>query len=226
MRLTRAHRSAGQSLVEFTLVFPLFLMVLFGIIVLGLWVFYNQQTANAAQEGARYAAVHSSSAQCPTVSRLDPIASNQQTSYFRCDPPESGWPRMAARARSFVWAMNPASVSISACWSGFVTPAGLADGLPSSPNVFTDCTIGGVNPQKNPSALACPPPSTTPGTTPQSANGDDKSSALAYVNSTHYPTTVSVYACFKWTPPLAGFLLIPGSITIRQVATEALQRQQ
>ena len=41
--------SRGQALVEFALILPLFLMVLTGIIVLGVVVFYNQQLSNAAQ---------------------------------------------------------------------------------------------------------------------------------------------------------------------------------
>lgn len=219
-------RAGGQALVEFALVFPLFMLVLFSVVGFGLYQFYSTQTANAAREAARYAAVHSNSAQCPTVSRLNPIASNQQDSYFRCDPPERGWPRMTARARSFVWGMDPATVSLAACWSGYVSPSGQADALPVDPATFTDCTIGGVNPKSNPGALACPAPTTVPGSSTSTADGDDKASSLAFVNGAHYPTTVTVYACFDWSPPFAGFIFIPETMTIRAVATEAMQRQQ
>jgi hypothetical protein len=37
---------------------------------------------------------------------------------------------------------------------------------------------------------------------------------------------VTVYACFQWTPPLSGFLMIPTTITMRGVITEIIQRQQ
>ncbi len=37
---------------------------------------------------------------------------------------------------------------------------------------------------------------------------------------------VTVYACYDWRPPLAGFLLIPKTLTLRAVITEALQYQQ
>jgi len=194
--------------------------------VLGLFVFYNQQTANASREAARYAAVHSASSQCPTVSRLDPINTNQPGGYFRCDPPSTGWPRMTAAARSTIWGMPRSSVSVSACWSGFVSPSDQADALPASPNTFTNCTIGGANPNTNLAGVACPAPATVPGATSSSADGDDKASSLAFANGVHYPTTVTVYACFNWSPPLAGFLLIPTTITIRQMANEVLQRQQ
>jgi len=77
VRLTKslrrdAARGRGQALVEFALVFPIFMMLLMGIVMFGLYVFYNQQLTNAVREAARYASIHSSTAQCPTVSRLDP----------------------------------------------------------------------------------------------------------------------------------------------------------
>src|SRR5688500_10660721 len=90
---------SGQTLVEMALVMPLFVMVLVGIIVLGTGVFYQQQLANAVREGARFAAVHSASASCPTVSTLDPILSAQPGGYvdFR-DPHETRWPKMTTHA--------------------------------------------------------------------------------------------------------------------------------
>jgi len=222
----------GQALVEFALVFPLFLLVLVSIITFGLYVFYNQQLANAAREAARYAAVHSSTAQCPTVSRINPIGPNQAQSYFRCDPPETGWPRMTAAARAQIWGMAPNQVSLAACWSGYID-----SGLPPNADVqptatgatFTDCTIQRVDPQTSPGSLACPAPpmvGSAMGMDSGKADGDDTASDLAYANSIHYPTTVTVYTCFNWTPPMAGFVLIPNQITLRAVITEVLQRQQ
>jgi hypothetical protein len=37
---------------------------------------------------------------------------------------------------------------------------------------------------------------------------------------------VAAYACFEWNPPLAGFLLIPETVTLRAVVSEPIQRQQ
>jgi hypothetical protein len=66
--------------------------------------------------------------------------------------------------------------------------------------------------------------------TPPKADGDDTASAVAAAvgngANVPYATTVTVYSCFKWTPPLAGFVLIPSQITLRAVVTEVLQRQQ
>lgn len=228
--ITRRFHGHGQALVEFALVFPLFLILLFSIITFGLYVFYNQQLANAAREAARYAAVHSSTAQCPTVGRLDPPDTLKPRKYLRCDAPELGWTRLTGAARSNIWGMAPSQVSLTACWSGYVDPANNYDALPTAPNTFTNCTIQGVDPRTSPSSLACPAPLTAPSTaTPQAkADGDDKASdiAVAVGNNVTYPTTVTVYTCFQWRPPMAGFVIIPSQITLRAVVTEALQRQQ
>ncbi len=53
--------SRGQSLVEFALVIPLFLVMLFGIIDIGRVIWANDALANAAREGARFASVTGSS---------------------------------------------------------------------------------------------------------------------------------------------------------------------
>ena len=232
-------RGRAQALVEFALVFPLFLLLFISLIVFGLYIFYNQQLANAAREAARYAAVHSSTSQCPTVSQLEPRSDMLPATgtYWRCDPPELGWPEMTAKARAYIWGMAPNQVSLSACWSGYVDPATLQrDQAASTPGVaFTDCTIGGVDPQTAPSALICPAPVTTAASDPNretaTADGDDTASNVAVVagstgSDTHYPTTVTVYTCFNWQPPMAGFVLIPSQITLRAVITEVLQRQQ
>jgi hypothetical protein len=242
MRLTHLARhqgaSRGQALAEFALVFPLFVLLLMSIITFGLYVFYNQQLQNAAREAARYAAVHSSTAVCPTVSRINPIGpllpgGGTGGSYSRCDAPEGGWPYMTGAARSKIWGIAPNFVSLSACWSGYVDPATTppnADVMPTAPGaIFTDCTISAVNPRTSPDALACPAPATIPstgGVDSGHADGDDKASDLAYGNTEHYPTTVTVYACFNWRPPMAGFVFIPNQIPLRAVITEALQRQQ
>jgi len=249
MSLTTVARRTrtGQALVEFALVFPLFLLLLFSIIVFGLYVFYNQQLSNATREAARYAAVHSVTSQCPTVSRLDPILTLRPSngSYYRCDAPENGWPNMTGAARSKVWGMAPTQVSITACWSGYVDGSNNYDALSTGGNTFTDCTMrtaGGppIDPQQEPSLLPCPATTVGSATTPASADGDDKASSLAVAAGstgadTHYPTTVTVYGCFNWSPPMAGVgfrvpwgtwsIGMPQTITIRAVTTEALQRQ-
>ncbi len=213
--MTRPGRTRGQALAELALVFPIFALVLFGIISLGLWVFYQQQLSNAAREAARYAAIHSSSAQCPTVSDIDPQA--PPTSYFRCDRPEDGWPNMVAAGRAAVWGMSPATVSIVACWSGYVDANG-NDAPPGVPGAtYAPCTIGGRVAETSVAALPCPL---------SAVDTTDTASNVSYAHGNSYQTRVTAYACFNWQPPMAGFLLIPTNVTIRAGLTEIVQRQQ
>jgi hypothetical protein len=63
----RCRRTRGQALVEFSLVLPVFLALLFGMVDLGRVIWANVSLANAAREAARYAIVHggSTSNLCP-----------------------------------------------------------------------------------------------------------------------------------------------------------------
>jgi hypothetical protein len=234
----------GQALVEFALILPLFLMVLVGTIVLGIGIFYQQQVTNAAREAARFAAVHSATAQCPTVSNRLPHA--LPSSYYACDPPSLRWPEMTADARSKIFGLNANDVQLTACWSGYQEPDGTGqpndsayDALPvggtGTPNIFVECTVksdagGGVFEDINPATgvepatgltkeIAC----TTPMPLTTYAN-DEASDMSASFGGT--ANEVTVFACYNWQPPMAGFLLIPSTVTLRAVITETLQYQQ
>ncbi len=50
----------GQALVEFALIFPVFIMMVFGIVDAGRYVYMNSVLSQAAREGARVAAVEAS----------------------------------------------------------------------------------------------------------------------------------------------------------------------
>jgi hypothetical protein len=219
--------------VEFALVLPLFIVVLSGIIIFGMGVFYQQQLTNAAREAARYASIHSATSQCPTSSWIAPALNRlpdtfELETYLTCDPPNLRWPVMTAHARSKVFGLDASNVHFGACWSGYWdeepvdyhdAPAIAADG---QPNAFQECTIGGVNPRTNSSALSCPPPLTAAGAFP--GDGDDKASNLAFSGAST-TNQVTVYACYEWTPPfLSAFT--GGTVTMRAVITEAMQHQQ
>ena len=60
----RHHR--GQSLVEFSLVAPILILMFFGIIEFGRFILAYQELNNATREGARYAIVHGSASDCPS----------------------------------------------------------------------------------------------------------------------------------------------------------------
>jgi hypothetical protein len=228
----------GQTLVEMALAAPMFFMVLIGIIVLGIGVFYQQELTNVAREAARYAAIHSATAQCPTVSNLEPDPPPQ--SYYRCDPPDTNWPQMTSFARERAFGLPPDGILFSACWSGYwydpnsdgdfsdadydAPPAALPSG---PPNPFRYCTIpsdvGGtivdVNPRTDPEQIRCTSPM------PMTGVPNDMASSMSAFNSI-IANEVTVFACFNWAPPGAGFLLIPETVTLRAVITETLQYQQ
>src|SRR5688572_18556354 len=63
----------GQALVEFALVIPIFLLILFGILDLGRAVYAYATLNNAAREGARVAVVDQ------TVSHIQEIAAGHAT---------------------------------------------------------------------------------------------------------------------------------------------------
>ena len=65
-RTNQLRRRSGQALVEFALVLPIFLLLLFGTIDFGRYVYYVQILNNAAREGARYAIVHGGNSFQPT----------------------------------------------------------------------------------------------------------------------------------------------------------------
>jgi len=236
-RLRRQSGRQGQALVEFALVVPIFMLVLVGIIVLGIGVFYNQQLTNGAREAARFAATNSASAACPTVAQLNPInlfgyvttdpntghtaAVNAPISYVRCDV--KPWPRMTTFARTKVFGLNAANVNFSACWSGYRTatqydakpPGTYGSQVVSS--TWAQCTIGGADPTTSPGSIGC---ANNLATADTASDVSDNNTDRVVANR------VTVYACYVWAPPMAGFLLIPNSITFRAVISEPIQRQQ
>jgi Flp pilus assembly protein TadG len=57
----RRRSGRGQALVEFALVIPIFLLLIFGLVDLGRAVFANNSLAEAARDGARYGSVQARS---------------------------------------------------------------------------------------------------------------------------------------------------------------------
>ena len=148
--MLRTHR--GQTLTEFALVAPLVFMLIFGIIVIGIAVFYQQEVTNAAREAARYAAVHTATSRCPTVSNRTPDVAllPLPNSYSPCDAPAARWPNMTGAARDQVFGMERANLNVTACWSGYWTKdtAGawaahdeVAINADGTHNEFRECTV-------------------------------------------------------------------------------------
>lgn len=248
----------GQALTEFALVAPLFFMLFFGIIVIGIAVFYQQQVTNAAREGARFAALHSATSRCPTVSNLEPWPAllPLPNSYSpTCDPPATRWPKLSAAARSKLFGLSSGGVQVTACWSGYWTkdsfgawaahdqvavgPAPLY-----TPNEFRECNVrvfgwcpgqGGSSTLHiiNPRTGADPTCTGTDKTVqidcsmqfPLTTTADDMASNYAASNGAN-ANQVTVVTCYAWSPPLAGFLLIPQTLNLGGIVTETLEYQQ
>lgn len=225
--LRRAAQSTrGQTMVELALAFPLFLVVFMGTMVIGIGVFYQQQVTNAAREAARHAAIHSATAQCPTVSTLDPVIDPTSGTgrYYRCDAPEMQWPEMTQAARNKVFGLPASALSVTACWSGWVDDAtGSIDAPPNGTvagqsSTWAPCLIDGQDPSVNPEQIGCDAGLYSATT--------DTASDLSEGQGRIVANQVTAYACYAWSPPMAGFLLIPETVILRGVITEPIQRQQ
>ena len=122
---------------------------------------------------------------------------------------------MTAAGQGAIWGVSPSAISFRACWSGYRTTGGNPDAPQVNPdgslNLIQRCTIAGVDPTTSPELLPCPPGSTTASDDTGSDNPDNQ---------------VTIYACFKWAPPLAGFVFIPSLVTMRSVVTEVIHQQQ
>jgi len=59
--LRRPRNRRGQSLAEFAIVLPVFLLIVFAMIDIGRVIWASDDLAHAAREGARYASVHGNS---------------------------------------------------------------------------------------------------------------------------------------------------------------------
>lgn len=245
----RIRSEPGQALTEFALVTPVFTMVTVGIIVIGFGLFLQQEVTNAAREAARFAVLHSATSQCPTVSNKAPIGLlSVPNNYFACDPPDRRWPFMTAHSREKVFAMNRGDLRITACWSGYWnkdTSGNWASGdqPPTPPNVFRECTLQvygwspGQNPDVDPSAVRTVNPRTgldSGGNRikidcsqdfPLTTAANDMASNFSKSNGLN-ANTVTVLACYQWSPPLAGFLLIPRTVVLTAVISEAMEYQQ
>jgi hypothetical protein len=139
---------------------------------------------------------------------------------------------MTAAGRRLVFGLNPTAVNIAACWSGYRlndgsgNPTGTMDAPP--PNEYqtlgriesswAQCSIGGADPTSDPDVIPCN--GGLAATTVDQASNQSERPGVVVAN------TVTAYACYNWQPPMAGFLLIPQTVTLRAVITEPIERQQ
>ena len=115
--MTRRSKTLGQAMVEFALIFPVFILLLVGMFDFGRVVWVNNTLATAAREAARYAIVHGSKSSCPVgpapVGTVIPVA---DTTCPYPSPLRDGIKAVAQK-----WAAGTsASVTVHVCY-GLVT---------------------------------------------------------------------------------------------------------
>ena len=112
--MTRRSKTRGQAMVEFALVFPVFILLLVGMFDFGRVVWVNNTLATAAREAARFAIVHGSKSTCP----VGPAPGGTQIDPSCVDPSPS---RQAIKDVAQKWAAGTsANVTVHVCY-GLVT---------------------------------------------------------------------------------------------------------
>ena len=99
-------RPAGQAMVEFALVAPMFFLLLFGIVEAGRFIFYYENLSHAAREGARFAIVNGANTLgCPS----GPPAPGTSA----CD---TSGANVVTRVRQSAYGVPAAGISVDRCW--------------------------------------------------------------------------------------------------------------
>jgi Flp pilus assembly protein TadG len=105
LRPRGSRNGSGQSLVEFALVFPLIVLILFGIFDLGRGVYAYNTMANAARQGARVAAVNQLDVTAMTTCNEDMPIENPATPHWQIRP--------CAAASAVSLGVQPSGVSVA-----------------------------------------------------------------------------------------------------------------
>lgn len=105
-RLRTRRRPAGQAMVEFALVAPMFFLLLFGIVEAGRFIFYYENLSHATREGARYAIVNGANTLgCPS----GPAAPGTSG----CDTAGNN---VVTRVRQSAFGVPSAGITVDRCW--------------------------------------------------------------------------------------------------------------
>jgi TadE-like protein len=134
--LTR-HRGQGQSLVEFALVLPLFMLAFFGVIDGARLVYTNSQLSQAAREGARVAAVEASS-----IGSTDPSCVSTESQITPARPGAHVCPTdTSALKADVVSAVNRMAVGLGPIATVYLScDAGTGHGDPAPTGAWTEAS--------------------------------------------------------------------------------------
>jgi hypothetical protein len=111
-------------MVEFALIFPIFILLLVGLFDLGRVIWVNDTLATAAREAARYAIVHGSKSPCP----VGPAAPGTEIPTPTTSCPYPSPSRQSIKDVALNWASGTsANVTVSVCYGVVTTCAGDVD---------------------------------------------------------------------------------------------------
>jgi TadE-like protein len=116
--MTRRATPRGQSMVEFALIFPIFILLLVGMFDLGRVVWVNNTLATASREAARFAVVHGAKSACP----VGPPAAGTQIPAASTSCPYPAPSRQAIKDVAQRWAAGTSSnVTVHVCYGAVTT---------------------------------------------------------------------------------------------------------
>ena len=116
--MTRNAKPRGQAMVEFALIFPIFILLLVGIFDLGRVIWVNDTLATASREAARFAIVHGGKSSCP----VGPPAAGAEVPTASTACPYPAPSRQAIKDVAHKWAAGTsANVTVHVCYGAVTT---------------------------------------------------------------------------------------------------------
>jgi Flp pilus assembly protein TadG len=110
-------RGRGQGLVEFALVLPVFLLLVFGMVDLGRGVWAMDAASHAASEAARFAIVHGGTGTDPSLCHVGPEAPGTTYSNPVTCPYSSGWKQMIVDVAKASAIASGGAATVTACYA-------------------------------------------------------------------------------------------------------------
>jgi len=139
-------RPRGQSLAEFAIVLPIFLLVVFGMIDIGRVIWATDNITNAAREGARYASIHGGSEVLESFCPTGPSLAGTPQPGCAAWSPDSKEPTRTA-TRNFLVASG-SSTTVWVCYYATTACSGNTDesGVTNARGVYVTVTVQAVVP--------------------------------------------------------------------------------
>jgi hypothetical protein len=129
--MTSHAKPRGQAMVEFALIFPIFILLLVGMFDLGRVIWVNDTLATASREAGRFAIVHGGKSSCPVGPPAPGI--DIPTASTSCPYPSPD--RQAIKDVAQKWAAGTsANVTVHVCYGAVTTCTSDTDALINATN--------------------------------------------------------------------------------------------